>query len=156
MANCRKYAAPFANTPPAQSSTVPIFGVNGAATCRLRLYQWLNGSDTAPANAAIQLTISRITTALATGTAVTPRPLDSADPASTSTAMQGPSIGAPTITANSSLWQQGLNQNNSLREFFQDGYEIVVPATANNGLCLLPIAIGGTAFDCVGTWFFTE
>jgi len=156
MANCRKYSFPFANTPPAASTTVPIAGVNGSAAVRVRILEMLYGSDTAPANAATQLQIKRITTALGSGTSVTPSPVDFADPACVSTAMQGPSIAAPTITAISPLWQVALNQNNTMREFFQDGYELTVPAVANNGLCLLPAAIAGTAYDIVGTWWFTE
>src|ERR1700722_12164597 len=89
MANCRKYAIPFANTPPAASTTVPVVGLNCAATCRTRLYSFVNGSDTAPANASVQMQIARITTALSGGTAITPAKLDTGDPASTTTAMQG-------------------------------------------------------------------
>ena len=156
MANCRKYEVVISNTPPAASTTVPIAGINGAATCRLRIYGIELGSDTAPANASASYQIARITTALSGGTAVTPGKLDSGDPASTSSAMQGPSITAPTITANSQVWQGALNQNNSIQRFFPDGYELVAPATANNGFCLLPATITGTAFNVVGSLFFTE
>ena len=156
MPRARTYRVPFANTPAAASSTVPVLGLNGASTVRLRLYDMTYGSDTTPANAAAQFQIVRITTALGSGTAITPRPDDTADPASTTTAMQGPSIAAPTITANSSVYENGWPQLNNIRHPFQEGYEVVAPATSNNGLALIVPVINGTAWDFVGTWFFSE
>lgn len=154
MANCRKYEVAFSNTPPAASTTIPIVGINGSAAVRLRVYGIELGSDTAPANASGSYRISTITTALGSGTGVTPTPMDSGDPASVSTAMQGPSIAAPTITT--VKWNGALNQNNTLQRFFPDGYELTFAATANAGCCLLPATIAGTAFNVVGSLFFTE
>lgn len=151
----RNYAAAW-NATNTQSTTVPIMTLTGAATVRPKLYDIIQGSDAAPADNAGTFVIRRHTTAPASGTAITPAPLDPADPASLCAAMMGPSIGAPTLTANTSLLQFALNQRATFRWVAVPGKELVIPATANNGLSLLPTVVGGSAVNQVGVWEFEE
>jgi hypothetical protein len=139
-----------------QSTTVPIMTLTAAATRRLRLYDMVHGSDATPADNAGSYTMRRHTTTPAGGTAITPAPLDPADPAAIGTAMMGPSIGAPTLTANTLVNQYGVNQRATFRWVATPGNEIVIPATAQNGISLLPTVVAGSAVNQVGCWWWTE
>jgi len=149
----RVYKAPW-NATNTQSTTVPIMTLTGSAAIRVALKEYTIGSDATPANMAATYLIRRHSTAPAGGTAITPKPKDSADPACVATAMMGPSIGAPTL--GDTLDQLPLNQNSSFRWVADDGRGFVVPATANNGLSLLPIVVNGSAVNVVGMWSFEE
>ena len=151
----RSYAAAW-NATNTQSTTVPIMTLTGAATVRAKLYDFVQGSDATPADNAGTFLIRRHTTTPASGTAITPAPLDPADPASLCTAMSGPSIGAPTLTASSSVFQFPMNQRATFRWVAAPGKEFVIPATASNGLSLLPSVVGGSAVNTVGVWEFEE
>lgn len=82
-------------------------------------------------------------TAAGTTTAVTPVSVDSADPAATFTAGRTASA-EPTYTANSTFTDMGINPRNTYRWVAYDPRdEIIMPATAANGLGFLLNAIGG-------------
>lgn len=149
----RIYEAPW-NATNTQSTTVPIMTLTGSAAIRGALREFVQGSDAAPANNAGTFIIQRHSTAPAGGTAITPKGKDDADPASVATAMMGPSIGAPTL--GNKMMQFPLNQNSTYRWVASDGRGITIPATANNGLSLVPAVVGGSAFNCSGTWEFDE
>lgn len=139
-----------------QSTTVPINTLSGAATCRPRLSEFVHGSDYSTFGTEVSGTflIQRHSTTPAGGTAVTPRPFDPADAAALSTAMMGPSIGAPTLGVSLFEWSQNFRA--TFRWVAQPGYEFVVPATAQNGLSLLPTVVSGAAVNWTGTWCFIE
>jgi hypothetical protein len=77
----RRYTG-FSNATNTVSTTVPMFTIVGAATTRLRLYDFISGSDATPADAATKLGFRRISAAGTTSATVTPTALDPADPAS--------------------------------------------------------------------------
>lgn len=82
-------------------------------------------------------------TAAGTTTAVTPASTDSADPASTFTAGSNATV-EPTYTANTTVSDEGINPRNTFRWVGYDQRdEIILPATAANGIGWLLNALGG-------------
>lgn len=140
----RKYNG-FSNATNTASSTVPMYNITGATTFRLRLYDWLSGSDATPADAATKLAFQRTTTVGTTSTSVTPTALDPADPASLAVYATGWTTTNPTITANSTVLQVAQNQRATFRWVAAPDGEIVVPATASNGLALVSVVASATA-----------
>jgi hypothetical protein len=82
-------------------------------------------------------------TAAGTTTAVTPASTDSGDPASTFTAGSNATV-EPTYTANSTFTDQGINPRSTYRWVAYDQRdEIIMPATAANGLGFFLNVLGG-------------
>ncbi len=126
------------------SATVPMFNIVGAASRRLKLKDFISGSDATPADAASKLAFLR-TSAAGTQTAqVTPNKLDPADGASIAT-MDTAWSADPTITANSQLLQVAHNQRATFRWVAAPGCELIVPATAGAGLALLAVVASANA-----------
>lgn len=127
-----KYAT---NLKRSASSTLSVGAVNcpGSSMRRLKLYDIMLGSEGAPADVANDWQVQRCTT---TGTSTSQTnivSLDSADAAQVFVAGQNHTID-PTLTANAILLSIALNQKASFRWVANPGCEIIVPATANNGL----------------------
>lgn len=136
------------------SATVPLGFLTGAASIRVKVYDILMGSDAVASNAA-KYQIQRGTARGTQSTSVTPQALDPADPASISTWDNSWSVN-PTLTANAFLWSLGLNQQVTYRWLPPPGKELVVPATASNGLALMNQTNGGAAFNAAYTIYFEE
>lgn len=137
----RDYSVAF-NATNTQSTTAPLGGITGAATVRPKIYDVLIGSSGSPADNAAEYLFQRMTTA-GTSTAFTPVALDSADPASLSSSGFTYTVG-PTLTANAYLLMLGMNQRQFVRWIAAPGAELVVPATAANGIALLAAAVSAT------------
>lgn len=109
-------------------------------TKRAKVYEIMVGPTGAPnaTDCSLQFDVSRITaTGAGAYTTWTPTLLDSADGASVISAGINATAEATTITANSSLWNEGVNQRNSLRWVApQESQYLVSPATAGNGFVL--------------------
>ena len=112
------------------------------------------GSDASPADNAAEYNVQRITAA-GTSTAVTPQPLDSADAATETDSGEAHSI-EPTYTANAVMLNFMTNQRSTYQWYAIPGYEIVIPATASNGLGLVVVTIGGSAVNTGCTIHFEE
>jgi hypothetical protein len=114
-----------------------------AATIRPRLLAatYSNvGLVTTDSNFQIQ---GRRFTAAGTSTAVTPASVDSGDPAATFTAGSNASA-EPTYTANSTFTDMGINPRNTFRWVAYDPRdEIILPATAANGIGFVVAQLGG-------------
>jgi hypothetical protein len=107
--------------------TAPASGMR-----RFRIYDVVLGADGAAADNSFLYQLQRCTTA-GTRTAVTPQPLDPADPAAVTTAGQAHSA-EPTYTANAVLLSVALNQRSTFRWVCDPQDGLIVPATANNGI----------------------
>jgi hypothetical protein len=129
-----------------------LLNLIGATTVRLRLYDLVCGSDATPADNAFELNLNR-TTAVGTGTAVTPTALDSADPTAEGTADENHSV-EPTSTAGAVLLNWMQNQRATFRWVAAPFGELIVPATAANGIAA--IVIGATAAINLGVTFHWE
>lgn len=112
-----------------------MLGLTAAATVRPSLFYFAIGSAATPADQAGVFELKRYT-AVGTGTDVTPKPLDPADPAALCTTKENHSA-EPTYTSAEELWTAGLNQRATLQWWaYNDNARIIVPASANNGIGL--------------------
>ena len=126
---------------------------SGIELRRFKVYDFSMGSDATPADVAITWLIQRFTTAPTGGAAETLEPLDSADAAASTLAMQSATGGG---SAGVSLMEFPLNQRATFRWIAAPGSELVVPATTSNGLAwLTPELVGGTP-SCWVTTFINE
>ncbi len=125
------YAARFRRT---ASLTLSLGNITapGASMRRFRIWDVMLGADAAAADNPFLFTFQRCTTT-GTRTAVTPKPLDSADPASVTTAGENHTV-EPTYTANELLLDIAMNQRTTMRWQVDPQDGLVVPATANNGI----------------------
>lgn len=142
----RSYAVTADNIAAQGSATVPQAQIVSAATIRPKLFDLMLGSPETPADQAASWTIRRSTTASTGGTAITPSPLDYADPAALAAAMIAPSMSAPTLTAGLILLAWAQNLRATFRWVAAPGKELVAPATANYGLTMMNPVLTG-AFD---------
>lgn len=111
---------------------------------RIKLYEFEFGTLGTPANQTYEFDISRQTAALV-GSTVVPNPLDPAD-AACFTVGSANATTEGTITATSSMFYLGINQQASYRWVANPGSEIVGPATNLAGLAMRTrSASGGTA-----------
>lgn len=105
---------------------------------RGRIYDFALTCGGTPADNAIQWLVRRLTAVGTEGAGVTPIALDGGAPAAQLDGAENHTA-EPTYTAASELFDQILNQRAPFRWVAAPGGELVVPATANNG-------IGFTAF----------
>ena len=147
----RRYAITAEDTNTASTTT---WGITSAATIRPRIYEINIGSDATPADNAWEFTFKRFTAA-GTSTAVTPRALDPADPASLASAGVNHSA-EPTYTANSELLHIAGNQRATWRWVSAPGGELVLPPTAANGIGCFSVSATASAVNMVHTVHWEE
>jgi hypothetical protein len=116
------------------STTASLGSLTADATRprRLRVYEISFGSEATPADAAILWTIQRCSAA-GTSTSVTPQNLDTASSTTEYDAGENHTV-EPTYTAGAILLNIPLNQRATYRWIAAPGGELVLPATASNGL----------------------
>lgn len=148
----RSYALPFSVTTP-NSASLPVASIIGATTVRPKLYDMVLGSSSTPADNSGRLNITRCSTAGTPGSSPTPSPLDPGDPACTATA--GLAIFSVGPTLGNVLLQFAMNQRATFRWVAAPAKELIVPATANNGLCLVNPVVNST-FTLDGVLEFEE
>jgi hypothetical protein len=126
-----KYAAKGQRT---ASANTTVMGLNapGSGMRRAKIYDLILGSEGAPADVANLWELNRFTAA-GTSTAFTPLPLDPADAAAATVAGENHSA-EPTYTAAAKLLEVALNQKATFRWVAIPGGELVIPATASNGI----------------------
>lgn len=125
--------------------------ITRGASTRAKVFEWTLSHSGTPADNAIFWSIKRHTSA-PTSSSVTPAPLDSADPASTTTAGENATI-EPTFGA--IIWENAIYQRATYRWVAVPGSEVVIPDTANNGLAFVPSHASYTG-NCEVTAYFTE
>lgn len=126
------------------STTLAVGALTAAAASprRAKVYDILVGSEATPADNSFLWQFQRCTTAGTAGSAVTPQSLDPADTlASTIVCGQAHSVN-PTLTANAFLLSLGLNQRASFRWVAAPGGELMIPATASNGIGIITPTAG--------------
>lgn len=114
------------------------------------------GSKAAPADNAVQYEFQRMTAENGTpgGTSVTPSKLDPADGAALTLARTAPT-GEPTLTANEYPLIIPKNMRPTVQWIASPGFELVIPATAANGIsCVADTPTTAYAESCV--IMFTE
>src|SRR3990167_5376670 len=128
-----KYIAVGSQTLTTSRSTALSIAANATTAHRCRFYEfwWANLT---PADAVTRHLVELIT-AVGTSTAVTPRPVDTADRAAQAQCGQNHTV-EPTYTASSSRLDIPLNHRATMRWVAYPGSELVTPATASSGLAL--------------------
>ena len=137
------------------ATTILQFNSDATRPRRAKVAYLTLGSDATPADNAAEYNLQRFTVVGATTTAVTPRPLDPADAATEMDAHEASNI-EPTYTADLVMLNFMANQRATFQWYAAPGYEIVVPATASNGLGLLSVTVAGSAVNTGCTIHFEE
>ena len=135
----------------AATKTPLIIGSGGASSPRTRITQFvLSASGTPSSDAGYEMMVRRAT-ALGTSTAFTPNPVDPAETAPETTAGVNCTV-EPTYTANSQLKDILCNPRATWTWMpYQTEGELVIPATASNGIGWQLQSAGG-----VGTNVFVD
>lgn len=128
-----RYAATGAEASAATSYSTAL-GLTGGTGLRVRVYDFIMSQSGTPADNAVVWALQRTTAAGTAGSSVTPAPLDTADPAASTTAGEGTYTIEPTYTASTELLEFALNQRASYRWVAAPGGELIVPATSANGM----------------------
>ncbi len=115
-----------------------------ATTVRPKLYDLLVGAPDTPADQYVKWQIGRFTAVGTEGSGFTPVALDPASPAALADYGVGSYSAEPTYTANAELLVFGQNMRATFRWCAVPGSELVAPATANNGLGLVPKTAGAS------------
>ncbi len=136
----RRYAVGGQDT---NTAGTTMLGITATTAVRPAIYDLLVGSVATAADNAAEYFLQRYTAA-GTSTGVTPQALDSGDPAATATAGVNHSV-EPTYTASAVLLRVAKNQRATFRWVARERGELVLPATAANGIGILANAIGGSA-----------
>lgn len=129
------------------SATAPMLGVSAASSSprRLGIRYFMTGSPAAPAESAFTYKLQRGTTVGTAGSNPVPQSLNPADSlASTAQAGLAAYGGNPTLTSAAFLLWATLHQRNTFQWYAMDAdSELVIPATANNGVFVMSEAVGG-------------
>lgn len=136
------------------TAATTILGLTSAATVRPRIYDLIVGSDATPADNAAEYVLQRYTAA-GTSTSVTPKGLDPSDPAALASAGEAHSA-EPTYTADAIMLQWAQNQRATFRWVAAPMGEIILPATAANGVGVQVIGIAGSAVNTNVTMHYEE
>jgi len=119
------------------STTLSVGSLTAAASAmrRYKLSDWVYGAaEGTVGDGVFEWEIQRCTTAGTAGTNPTPASIDPGDTAAATTVCGQAHSANPTLTANQVLYAAGLNQRATYRYVAQPGKELIVPATALNGL----------------------
>ncbi len=124
-----------ANKGAANVQSVLLLVAAAASPRRARVYDYTIGSGATPGDNAFVHIVQRCTTA-GTGAALTPNALDPADSLASTIVAKDTITADPTLTANAFLGRKALNQLATFRWVAAPYGELVIPATASNGLIL--------------------
>lgn len=129
-----RYAVPFSK---GSANILQVVEVLADATRprRLKLYDFNVACTTAADDGVTEYVVRRVTGS-ATGSSVTPAPLDAADAATEFDAKDTVTVDAASFAAGTLLDRIGLNNRASWRWVAAPGSELVGPATASNGLSI--------------------
>jgi len=124
---------------------VALLVAAAASMRRAKIYDWTLGCNATPADNTFTHIGQRCTTA-GTGTSLTPNALDQADTLACTIVCKELISADPTLTANAFLFRKALNQRATFRWVAAPYGEIVIPATASNGVLLGLSAATTTTF----------
>lgn len=145
-----KYSVVLART---ASATLSVGNVTANASTGHRM--WFNkmvfGASGTPADTAFLVQLQRCTTT-GTRTSVTPQLIDPADRAAQATAGEDHSVD-PTLTAGAIFYSRGCHTRQGCEMNLAPGWEIVTPATTNNGLALRTPTAGSIIAVNATLWF---
>ena len=128
-----------------------LFNPAATPTMRGRIYELNISSVVTPADQAAKFAVNRTTAVGTEGSGFTPNNLDPAGPAGAYDAGIGTFSVQPTLTANKELLVVSVNQRAVYRWVANEGRELVMAATQNNGCALNSVSSTSTqaAESCV-------
>jgi hypothetical protein len=135
-----------ANKGTASVQTVLYLGAAASNMRRAKVYDWTIGCGASPADNAFTHIAQRCTTA-GTGAAKTPNALDAADTLATTIVAKDTITADPTLTASAFLLWKALNQRATFRWVAAPYGELIIPATASNGIVFGLSSATPTSFD---------
>lgn len=138
-----------ANKGAASVQTVVYIGAAASSPRRAKVHDLTMGCGASPADNAFIWMIQRCTTA-GTGSALTPNSLDPADTLASTIVVKDTTTIDPTLTASAFLYAEALNQRATMRWVAAPYSEIVIPATASNGIVVGLTSASTTSMDCGG------
>lgn len=109
-----------------------------ASMRRIKLYDLTLGSGGTPADNVLEFGVQR-STSVPTDTTLVPAPFDPADAACVATFGSNATV-EPTLTSATFLLDGFVNQRATYRWVAAPGSELVIPATANNGVSVLGLS----------------
>lgn len=131
------------------STTLSVGSLTAAASNprRYKLYDWgFSAAEGTVGDGVFEWEIQRCTTAGTAGSNPTPVSVDPGDTQAATTVCGQAHTTDPTLTANTVLFAMGLNQRASFRWVPAPGKELIIPATASNGLAFrTPVASAAVA-----------
>lgn len=140
------------------SASLSVGALTAAASNprRCKLFDWgFGAAEGTVGDGVFEWEIQRCTTAGTAGSNPTPSSLDPGDTVAATTVCGQAHSADPTLTANTVLFAIGLNQRASFRWVPAPGKELIIPATASNGLAFrTPVASAAVA--CRFQAFFEE
>lgn len=147
-----RYSAPFTKTN--SDSVRQLVEVLSSATVqRTKWYAFVIGCVTTPADAIYEYCVRRVTGS-ATGTSLTPNPLDAQDAACRGTAKHVITADATSFAAGTELFRSPVHHRAAYTWQAADGQELVGPATSSNGLSAGLATASANLFS--GTVWFQE
>ncbi len=135
------------------TAATTILGLTSAATIRPKIYYVGLGSYGTPNDYGAEYQLGRYTVA-GTSTAVVPQALDPGNPAALASAGEAHSV-EPTYTAAAILLSIGVHMRDSYQWYAAPGCELVLPATAANGVGFYVVAVS-TAWTAAAVFHYAE
>ena len=135
-----------ANKGAASVQTVALITAAAASPRRAKVYDYTIGSGATPGDNAWVHIVQRCSTA-GTGAALTPNALDPADTLASTIVCKDTITVDPRLTASAFLGRKPLNQRATFRWVAAPYGELMIPATASNGIVLGLSAATTTDFD---------
>jgi hypothetical protein len=135
------------NATKGSASVQTVLALNAAASSmrRAKVFDISMGCAASPADNAFQWIVQRCTTA-GTGTTLTPNSLDAADTLATTIVATATVTVDPALTASAFLYTDALNQRSTFRWVAAPYSELIIPATASNGIAFGLSAASTTTF----------
>ncbi len=134
-------------------TVITLVDQTASPTRRAKLFEIIVGSAATPSDDATEFNVLRLTV-VGTGTPVTPVPLDPADGVATWEIESNHTV-EPTYTAASEVLALSVHQRATVRWVAAPGFELIAPATQNNGLGLRSITTT-TGYEVQSTFIFEE
>jgi len=149
----RRFAEPGSIAAVSSSFTTPLLLI-GSASVRAKIFHFVVSTTGAAADGVLEWVVRR-STASGTTTAVTPRNLDATDPATAAATAGSNATTEPTYTANSSLFDEGINQRATYTwNAWTEGAQLVVATSANAGIGMSVLSSVAPAYTGVGNAHF--
>lgn len=131
------------------SSFKTVLLLTGSTTTRAKIFHFVVSTTGAAADGVLEWILQR-STVIGTTTAVTPRNIDATDPSTAGATAGSNATTEPTYTANSSLFDEGINQRATYTwNAWTEGAQLVCATVAGNGIGIAALSSVAPAYTGV-------